>query len=92
MNKLWYKRYGLKPISLEEEISLPSYVKQTRENKMKIIDTIMWTRTFLNQIELAIIQAPEVDDKEHSELIQEVYETVKKMESLGQRLIELEYV
>ena len=92
MNTFWCSIYGLKSISLEEEIALPLYVKQTRENKMKIVDMIGWTQRSLNLTELRIKQAPELDSKEHSELIQEIYDTVKKMKTLGEQLVEIGYV
>lgn len=69
---MWYARYGIKPLTVEEEFKLPENAKRARQNKMKIIDTSKSTRDLLEMLELRIRMAPELDDELHADLIQQV--------------------
>lgn len=66
---MWYE-YGIKPMSLDEEMNMSEYAKQTRNNKMKIIDTCNHIKNLIETIELITRQAPEKDDKYHAEIVQ----------------------
>lgn len=71
--------YGIKPMSLEEEFNQPKCAKQTRQNKMKIIDTCDSAERLLKTIRLRAKMAPELDDTKHAELVQEMTDKVNEM-------------
>lgn len=61
--------YGIRPMSVNEEANLPYYEKQTRNNKIHMIDTCESMRRMLNSIEYRMKRAPELNNKEHAELV-----------------------
>ena len=71
--------YGIKPMSFEEELNQPKYAKQTRQNKMKIIDTCNSAERLLETIRLRVKMAPELDDPKHAALVQEMMDKVNEM-------------
>lgn len=66
------KSYGIKPLPVDEEFRLPKYEKQTRNNKMKIIDTCDHAAWLINQLKVGIKTAPVLDDEKHAALMQEI--------------------
>lgn len=62
--------YGIKPMSINEEAALPQYAKQTRNNKIHMIDTCEQMRRMLNSIEYRMKHAPELNKREHAELVE----------------------
>ena len=70
--------YGLRPLTLEEELNQPELVKQTRGNKMKIIGTCEFAKTLIDTIEIRIRKAPELDDEWHATLVQELADKVNE--------------
>ena len=86
------KYYGLKPLSFKEEFNLPKYARQTRHNKMKIIDTCDHATKLIDTIKYRAKYAPELNDPEHAELVQEfadkvneLYKAVEAAARVGQR-------
>lgn len=73
------ERYGIKPMTFEEEWNQPENAKQTRRNKMKIIDTCEAMRRTLETIERRVRTAPELDDSNHAALVQELADKVKEV-------------
>ena len=73
------KYYGIKPMSLEKEINMPEYAKRTRRNKMEIIDTCNHAKNLIDTIEYRARYAPELDEKKHSDLVNELNDKVKEM-------------
>lgn len=71
--------YGLKPMSIEDEINLPKYAKQTRLNKVKIIDTCKYAESLIETIRWRTRKAPELDDERHAALVQEMMDKVDEM-------------
>ena len=51
--------YGIKPMSLDEEVTIPTADKKIRENKIKSIDTISLIYRGLNSIENRVRNMPE---------------------------------
>ncbi len=74
-----FKTYGLKELSLEEEFNSPKYVKQTRHNKVKIIDTCKHAKNLIETIERRANGAPELDDPKHAALVQELADKVNEL-------------
>lgn len=68
--------YGIKPLTVEEELNYPASAKQTRNNKMKIIDTCEQIKKLIETIEVIANAAPERDDKRHAALVQELTDKV----------------
>lgn len=73
-----YEGYGIKPMSLEEEINLPMLQKQTRQNKIEIIDTCKHMRNLIDTLEWRAKSAPELNDVRHAALVQEMRDKVKE--------------
>ena len=73
-----FRYYGIKPLSFEEEWNLPKYAKQTRNNKMKIIDACDHAEHLLETIKMRAKGAPELDDPKHAALVQELADKVKE--------------
>lgn len=71
--------YGLKSLTFEEEIALPETVRQTRKNKLCIISMCDNVLRNVHLIQDRVREAPELDDKDHSDLIQELAEKVKEL-------------
>lgn len=76
----YMKAYGLKPMSLKEEMDLPSSVKQTRENKIKLVDTITRMERMLACLKTVSIAAPEINDYEHALIMYRFYSAIKEAE------------
>lgn len=66
------KMYGLEPVSLEEELSLPYEKKRTRLNKIDIIDQCGFAENLLKTIKNRAKNAPELDDKKHADLMEDL--------------------
>ena len=92
MSSEWIRNiYGMEPLSLEQEINLPWMVKQTRNNKMKIIDTCGHMTQLLETIKDTARMAPTPNDLEHAQLVQaytdavtEAYKAVQRAWSVGE--------
>ena len=85
MSKLnaMYKHYGLQPMTLDEEIAMPAAAKQTRGNKMRIIDLCEDMRLQLYSIENRAKSIPETDDAAHADLVADLTNLVSKMHRYG---------
>ncbi len=86
------EKYGIKPMTFEEEWNQPENAKQTRRNKMEIIDTCESVRRTLETIERRARMTPELDDPKHAALVQEfadkvneVYKAVEAANMVGMR-------
>ena len=66
----FFKIYGLQPMSLEEEMNAPANIKRTRGNKIAAIDTCAFMRRTLDTIESIALNIPELDDDNHSALVE----------------------
>lgn len=69
-------KYGLKPMTPAEEFMTSSYVRQTRDNKILIIDKCNEIIGLLETIKTRTRNAPELDDEKHAALVEELYEKV----------------
>lgn len=72
--------YGIKSLTFEEGIALPETVRQTRKNKLYIISMCDNVLSNVYIIQNRVREAPELDDKDHSDLIQELAEKVKVLQ------------
>ena len=89
----WMERcYGLKAMSLEEEMNLPTPMKQTRNNKMKMIDQLNLVSRRVDGLINYIKLIPEENDENHAALVQEladvvdeISKAVSKAEVVGRR-------
>lgn len=70
--------YGIQRLTLKEELDLPKYAKQTRQNKMKIIDTCKYIEDLTETIKSRAKKAPELDDPKHAALVQELSDKVNE--------------
>lgn len=73
-----YHIYGIKPMSFSEEASMPENAKQTRNNKIHMIDKITNIRRMLDVIEGMARDIPEKDDENHSQIVQAFRENVDR--------------
>ena len=74
-----YVRYGIRQMSLAEEMALPENVDMTRRNKMVGIDTCKNARELLETLEIRLRNAPEIDDKDHSILVKELVDQIREI-------------
>ena len=74
-----FEHYGIQQLTFEEEWNQPENAKQTRRNKMEIIDTCEFARRMLETIERRVRKAPELDDSNHAALVQELADKVKEV-------------
>lgn len=63
------KTYNLKHYTIDEEAKLPFTVRQTRENKIRIIDTCNFLLREIDSIIAVARLIPELDDENHSEIV-----------------------
>ena len=70
------KKYGLNPMSIDAEINAPDNIRQTRMNKIQIIDDcaiiIGWANQYINTAR----KIPEEDDARHAALVQELSDAI----------------
>ena len=69
--------YGLKPYSLDEEVALPFEVRQTRDNKLRIVNLCISLIRDLEGIKEIAKNIPELDDAEHSTLVNDYREAIE---------------
>ena len=72
-----FHNYGLKPLTFKEEWDLPQNVRQTSNNKIKIIDTCDGAIRLIDTIKYRAKGAPELDDDRHAALVQELADKVE---------------
>lgn len=76
----WMERcYGLEAMSIEEEMNLPAPMKQTRNNKMKMIDQLNLVSRRVDGLINYIKRIPEDNDENHAVLVQELADTVDEI-------------
>ena len=74
----WYfKKYGIEPLSFEEEINLPMARKKTRNNKIKMVDMCESIIKYATWLEEKAIRIPEEDDERHSEMVDRLTEKTR---------------
>lgn len=61
--------YGLKPMSLEEEANAPQNIKNTRNNKVRIIDDCNAIIAMMETIRNRAYRCPELDEDKHAKLV-----------------------
>lgn len=72
MAQYYDNHYGLKPMTLEEELNASDNVKSTRRRKIEAIDNISRIRNLLDSIEHTVKTIPELDDGRHAELVDDL--------------------
>ena len=90
MNNLC-EHYGIKNLSIEEEMNQPEFAKRTRQNKMKIIDVCDNAKNLIETIEIKVRNAPELDDQVHSEIVDDIRKEVEEMYKSVEKLIYMFY-
>ena len=87
MKKMGYEaicnKYGIVPLSVEEEAALSDAAKKTRQNKMHIIDLCEDMRLQLYSIENRAKSIPETDDTVQADLVADLTNLVSKMHRYG---------
>lgn len=63
--------YGLKPMTLDEEANAPQNIKNTRSNKVRIIDDCNSIMRMMESIRDRIYRCPELDEDGHARLVEE---------------------
>lgn len=76
-------KYGIVPLSVEEEAALSDAAKKTRRNKMQIIDLCEDMRLQLYSIENRAKSIPETDDAAQADLVTDLTNLVSKMHRYG---------
>ena len=70
--------YGMKRLSLDEELSISDNERRTRNNKLTIIDQLDYMRKMIDQIEHRAQGTPIEDDPKHAELVEEFRKLVTR--------------
>lgn len=65
------RNYGLRYMSLEEEFNLPKNMKQTRNNKVQIINDCDDITQAIDTLRYRAFMCPELDDEAHAKLVDE---------------------
>ena len=69
--ELFEKLYGIKSLSLDEELALSESVKRTRRNKMDIVNVCEHIKRYADSISFTAKQVPELNSADHSALVDE---------------------
>lgn len=80
-----FKDYGIQPLSFEEASALPTFAKQTRNNKIATIDKIDAINRILNSIKFSIKYAPELDDEEHAMRVQKLADSITEISVMADK-------
>lgn len=76
----WMERcYGLETMSVEDEMNLPAPMKQTRSNKMKIIDRLSIISRRVNGLKEYAKRIPVENNESHAALVQELADAVNEI-------------
>ena len=70
--------YGMKRLSLDEELALSVNERHTRNNKITIIDQLGHMRNMIDQIEHRAQGAPVLDDPTHAEIVEQFRKLVTR--------------
>lgn len=68
-----FEKYGLKPLSLEEELALPEPMRRTRNAKIALVDMAEHIAAMADSLKSRARAIPVEDDKYHAELVAELY-------------------
>lgn len=71
------KHYGMKVLSLEEELALSESERSTRNCKTEIIDTCRWMKEYVEYLEEYSRQIPVEDNIRHAEMVRRLRDKVK---------------
>ena len=85
------KVYGLKSYDLEEELNLPENIKRTRCNKVHIIKRIDLIKRTLDSISFTAKRCPELDNKKHADLVDELSKMIDEIDELVDKALRLGY-
>lgn len=77
-----FTEYGIKPMSFEEELVMPKFAKQTRNNKIYTISKIEFIKNTLDSIKNSMRGAPELDDEEHAARVQKLADDITEIETV----------
>lgn len=72
------KLYGLKPYTLEEELSLPDAVRRTRNNKVVMVDHLLNMKNLSESLSDWVRTIPELDDESHAGLVDKLAAAVNE--------------
>lgn len=65
------EHYGIRNLSLQEEMKLPRYERLTRNNKVNIINSCESMKKVIDSIETRTRKIPEKDDYDHCMMVME---------------------
>ena len=71
------KAYGVEAMPIEQEIALPEPVKQTRRNKIDMIDSCDLIIRMAQEMAEYVKRIPEDNDTNHAQLVQGLADKVK---------------
>lgn len=74
------KHYGMKCLSLEEELALSESERSTRNCKFEIIDICKWMKQYVEQLEDYARKIPVEDDARHAEMVRRLRDEVRRAE------------
>lgn len=76
----WMERcYGLEAMSVEEEMNLPAPMKQTRNNKVKMIDQLNLISRRIDGLINYAKRIPVHNNEVHAKLVQELADAVNEI-------------
>lgn len=69
--------YGIEPMTVEQEANAPEPVKQTRRNKIEMVDSCALIIRMAQELMEYAKRIPVEDDPRHAELVQGLADAVK---------------
>lgn len=85
-DEFFYKKYGMKSLSWDEEMALPAVAHATRNNKIKMIDDLRRTKRWIEALEDRVRTIPVEDNEHHAQLVQELSEEIKKLRIAAEKV------
>lgn len=80
MNAVYDDHYGIKPMGLDEHLALPAPVRQTRNNKVNLVNTLDHIEVWTRQLREITKRIPEDNDQCHADLVELLVQNVKRVE------------
>lgn len=84
--EFFYKEYGMKSLSWDEEMALPAAAHATRNNKIKMVDDLRRIRRSVEALEDRVRTIPVEDDEHHAQLVQELSEEIEKLRIAAEKV------
>jgi hypothetical protein len=86
------ERFGVEPMSLEEELALPAAQRSIRNNKVKMMGHLDYMKQLIAALENRVRNIPEEDNAKHGQLVQDLEEAVSEASRAVQKAARVGYL